>query len=124
MTENCSRIERETSEESNPARPCQRADPPGRAVAALIGLIALLSWAGAMHQAGVTVPLRPEPDPVVFGQRAYHMVNSGPEVIKRLRRVDHSAIYLLIAGTYTPICLSFFTGFWRWGRWRSYGSRR
>jgi hemolysin III len=34
---------------------------------------------------------------------------------KRLRKLDHAAIYLLIAGTYTPICLTFFTGFWRWG---------
>jgi hemolysin III len=45
----------------------------------------------------------------------YHMVKSRPEVIQRLRKFDHSAIYLLIAGTYTPICLHFFSGFWRWG---------
>lgn len=32
-----------------------------------------------------------------------------------MRKLDHSAIYLLIAGTYTPICLTFFTGFWRGG---------
>ena len=32
-----------------------------------------------------------------------------------LRKLDHSAIYLLIAGTYTPICIHFFSGFWRWG---------
>jgi hemolysin III len=29
--------------------------------------------------------------------------------------MDHSAIYLLIAGTYTPVCLTFFTGFYQWG---------
>jgi hemolysin III len=29
--------------------------------------------------------------------------------------LDHSAIYLLIAGTYTPVCLAFFSGFWRFG---------
>jgi hemolysin III len=32
-----------------------------------------------------------------------------------LRKLDHSAIFLLIAGTYTPICINGFTGFWRWG---------
>ena len=32
-----------------------------------------------------------------------------------LRKLDHSAIYLLIAGTYTPICIHFFSGFWQWG---------
>ncbi len=46
---------------------------------------------------------------------AYHLVKAGPEVTQRLRKLDHSAIYLLIAGTYTPICLHFFSGFWRWG---------
>jgi hemolysin III len=29
--------------------------------------------------------------------------------------LDHSAIYVLIAGSYTPFCLIAFTGFWRWG---------
>jgi hemolysin III len=32
-----------------------------------------------------------------------------------LRKLDHSAIFLLIAGTYTPFCMIAFTGFWRWG---------
>jgi channel protein (hemolysin III family) len=30
-----------------------------------------------------------------------------------LRKLDHSAIYLLIAGTYTPNCYHFFEGFWK-----------
>jgi hemolysin III len=45
----------------------------------------------------------------------YHLVKARPAVVRVLRKVDHSAIYLLIAGTYTPICLHFFTGFWQWG---------
>jgi hemolysin III len=32
-----------------------------------------------------------------------------------LRKIDHSAIYLLIAGTYTPFCVNAFEGFWKWG---------
>jgi hemolysin III len=35
----------------------------------------------------------------------YHKSRSSLKVIKILRRVDHSMIYVLIAGTYTPICL-------------------
>ena len=35
----------------------------------------------------------------------YHKSTSSRKVIKILRRVDHSMIYVLIAGTYTPICL-------------------
>ena len=46
---------------------------------------------------------------------AYHLVKAGPEIILRLRKLDHSAIFLLIAGTYTPICLYFFSGFFQWG---------
>ena len=46
---------------------------------------------------------------------AYHLIKSGPRVALLLRKLDHSAIYLLIAGTYTPICLHFFTGAWRLG---------
>ena len=45
----------------------------------------------------------------------YHLVKARPQVTLWLRKLDHSAIYLLIAGTYTPICVHFFEGFWRWG---------
>ena len=43
------------------------------------------------------------------------MVSAKPRVIEVLRKFDHSAIYLLIAGTYTPICFNMFSGFWKWG---------
>ena len=45
----------------------------------------------------------------------YHTIQTGPMATLFLRKLDHSAIYLLIAGTYTPICLHYFTGFWRGG---------
>jgi hemolysin III len=45
----------------------------------------------------------------------YHLVNASNEVLKRLRKFDHAAIYLLIAGTYTPVCLNLFNGGLRWG---------
>jgi hemolysin III len=45
----------------------------------------------------------------------YHLASVRPRVQELLRKVDHSAIYLLIAGTYTPFCMNAFTGFWRWG---------
>lgn len=46
---------------------------------------------------------------------AYHLMLGTPSRDRLLRKLDHSAIYLLIAGTYTPICLYFFKGFWQWG---------
>ena len=45
----------------------------------------------------------------------YHLVKAKPQIVKALRKFDHSAIYLLIAGTYTPICIHYFDGFWKWG---------
>ncbi len=45
---------------------------------------------------------------------AYHLVKARPGIVQALRILDHTAIYLLIAGTYTPICVNFLTGFWRW----------
>lgn len=35
----------------------------------------------------------------------YHSVISTPTVIKALKRVDHSMIFLLITGSYAPLCL-------------------
>ncbi len=35
----------------------------------------------------------------------YHLVMSSDRVIQFLRRLDHSMIFLLIAGSYTPFCL-------------------
>ena len=45
----------------------------------------------------------------------YHTAKVQPAVLQTLRKIDHSAIFLLIAGTYTPFCLLAFTGFWHWG---------
>ncbi len=45
----------------------------------------------------------------------YHSICSTTKGIGILRKFDHSAIYLLIAGTYTPFCLMAFHGFWKWG---------
>jgi hemolysin III len=45
---------------------------------------------------------------------AYHLT-SGPErVVFWLHRLDHAAIYILIAGSYTPLALNLLTGHWRW----------
>lgn len=45
----------------------------------------------------------------------YHMVRVKDKALEAFRKVDHAAIYLLIAGTYTPFCVNAFEGFWKWG---------
>jgi hemolysin III len=85
------------------------------AIAAALGLIALLivGWG----QVGKTISL------TVYGlslvllftaSATYHMVRARPKVIEVLRKLDHTAIYFLIAGTYTPILFIMFEGFWKW----------
>ncbi|HWO77113.1 MAG TPA: hemolysin III family protein [Bacillus sp. (in: firmicutes)] len=44
----------------------------------------------------------------------YHMVVAREHVIAFLRRIDHSMIYVLIAGTYTPFCLISMNGVTGW----------
>lgn len=45
----------------------------------------------------------------------YHLLPLSPAGVARLRRVDHMAIFALIAGTYTPFCLLALDGAWRVG---------
>ena len=44
----------------------------------------------------------------------YHRVTWQPRARRRMRRLDHAGIYLLIAGTYTPFGLLALEGAWRW----------
>jgi hemolysin III len=45
----------------------------------------------------------------------YHMVRVKDNTLQVFRKIDHAAIYFLIAGTYTPFCVNAFSGFWKWG---------
>ena len=43
---------------------------------------------------------------LLYGASAtYHSVNLPAAMIKILRKIDHSMIFVLIAGSYTPVCL-------------------
>ena len=44
----------------------------------------------------------------------YHLVVSSDKVISFLRRLDHTMIFLLIAGSYTPFCLIALKGVTGW----------
>jgi hemolysin III len=86
------------------------------AIAAFIGLVILLivGW-GSFNKA---IALTIYGASLVFlfaASAAYHMVKARPRGLEFLRKLDHSAIYLLIAGTYTPFCALMFDGFWKWG---------
>src|SRR6476619_4765136 len=49
-----------------------------------------------------------------FGASAlYHRVTWKPRARLWMRRIDHAGVYLLIAGTYTPVALLVLQGAWR-----------
>lgn len=45
----------------------------------------------------------------------YHSLRAAPRTVARLQRIDFIAIFLLIAGTYAPLCLVTLRGPWGWG---------
>jgi hemolysin III len=90
---------------------------------------------GLLHQAGLFAALAVAPQIVIgadgstariaagvfaasvalcFGVSAlYHRVTWQPNARRWMRRADHAGVYLLIAGTYTPVALLALSGAWR-----------
>ncbi len=86
------------------------------AVGALFGLIVLLFLGHDSVTKAISLTIYGLSLVLMFSaSSAYHLIPGSPKVIGILRKIDHSAIYILIAGSYTPICLHFFSGFWQWG---------
>lgn len=85
-------------------------------IAAIVALAVLVGWSSAtgtaLHIVGVSI----FGAPLILMYAAstlYHSVTH-PRAKEILRAFDHSAIFLLIAGTYTPFCLVNLQGVWGW----------
>ncbi|HMV29404.1 MAG TPA: hemolysin III family protein, partial [Anaerolineales bacterium] len=88
----------------------------GGAVLALIGLIALLIVGWSTPAKVISLVVYGISLIFMFSASAtYHMVQVKDKALEIFRKIDHSAIYALIAGTYTPFCINAFEGFWKWG---------
>jgi hemolysin III len=88
----------------------------GGAILALIGLIALLVIGWGTPAKIISLIIYGASLVFLFSASAtYHMVQVKDKALEIFRKIDHSAIYFLIAGTYTPFCVNAFTGFWKWG---------
>jgi len=88
------------------------------ALLALVGLILLLYEAiqrGSISQIiafsmfGLSMVL------LYTASSLYHALPVKEKTLALLQKLDHSMIYVLIAGTYTPICLLVLDGSWKWG---------
>lgn len=85
---------------------------------AVVGMVALIGLAALSADARRLISFS------IFGasvvmlyltSAVYHLVPASWRAKIILRRVDHAMIFVLIAGTYTPICLVALRGGWGWG---------
>ena len=88
------------------------------AVLSLIGTIFLLTLTDIFLSTTAIVSI------IIFGislvalyttSGIYHLVNTTDAILLKLKKLDHSMIFVLIAGSYTPFCLLSLTGVWKWG---------
>ncbi len=86
-------------------------------IAAVVS-VAGLAWMIAVAHTGTAVTAA-----VVYGlativlygtSSSYHLYARSPRARLVMQRLDHSMIYVLIAGTYTPVCLLALQGSFRW----------
>lgn len=88
------------------------------AICSFVALIAMVIKASLTSGSAVSITAV-----IIFGvsmillysaSATYHLVIVKDKVISFLRRIDHSMIFLLIAGTYTPFCLISLNGVTGW----------
>ena len=96
---------------------------PGSFYTHLAGFILSVAGFAALLAAPVADPYK-KAGLVLYGASAmtlflasslYHAFKPGENGTSLLRKLDHTAIYLLIAGTYTPFIYEYLDGWWRWG---------
>ncbi|MFE8697496.1 hemolysin III family protein [Cytobacillus sp. FJAT-53684] len=88
------------------------------AILSFIGLLAMVVKAAMTTSSALVITAV-----IIFGismillysaSATYHMVIAKDKVIAFLRRLDHSMIFILIAGSYTPYCLITLNGVTGW----------
>ena len=81
----------------------------GGAILSFVGLLALVIKATLTGASAIEITAV-----IIFGislillysaSATYHLVMASDKVIAFLRKIDHSMIFILIAGSYTPFCL-------------------
>ena len=88
---------------------------PGSAITHYVGMmLAVFAAVPLLVKAGVTSGIRNMAAMAVFigsmillygASAMYHSVNLEGSKLKFFRKIDHMMIFVLIAGTYTPVCL-------------------
>ena len=83
--------------------------------AGLIGLIFLIILSYHDPSKLITMVIYGVSVIILYGaSTVYHWVKTTPEKQRMLRKLDHISIFILIAGTYTPVFYYGLTGIWKW----------
>lgn len=86
------------------------------AVAAVAGTVFLaLNWGGSMEKLLVYLIFGIGMTAAFSASGTYHLVTGPPKLIRVCHIIDHCMIYVLIAGTYTPIVFAALSGALKWG---------
>lgn len=84
-------------------------------VAALVGLVFLIIMCKNNISKLVTMTIYGLSMMLLYGASSiYHWVRTTPQKELLLKKIDHIAIYFLIAGSYTPVFYYGLEGAWRW----------
>ena len=85
-------------------------------LAAVVGLVVLLAMSAGDPAKLVGIGIYGSSLALLFAaSSAFHFLDVGPRGNRWLRRLDHAAIFLLIAGSYVPPLLHLLEGAWRVG---------
>lgn len=84
-------------------------------IAAIVGLVFLIALTRENMTKLVTMTIYGVSIIVLYGASSlYHWIKTTPRKEYILRKIDHVAIYVFIAGSYTPVFYYGLEGSWRW----------
>lgn len=81
----------------------------GGAIAAVVGTVFLALKADTPVQLAAYIIFGVSMVLLFSSSATYHLINCSDRVIQAFRKLDHSMIYVFIAGSYTPIIVQAFT---------------
>lgn len=85
----------------------------GAAVFALLGVRLVRDGHGALRRGSLAV-FAASGVAMLSVSGTYHLLQPGT-ARDLMQRLDHAAVFLLIAGSFTPVHVHLFRGLWRWG---------
>lgn len=97
---------------------------PFNAYSHLLGALISLIWMGFLMVSAANAPISHKAAFLIYGitvflmffsSGVYHTLNVRLKIEETFRKLDHIMIYLVIAGTYTPLCTILLDDGWRFG---------